>query len=231
MVEPLSSLLLAGLVFLGSHVLISSTPLRGSLRDSLGEGGYLALYSGLAAVTLGWFATAYARAPSIAVWTPPSWAHVVPVALMPFACVLLVAGLATRNPTAVGQERQARVDDPAPGILRITRHPVMWSFGLWGIGHLAVNGDAASIVLFGLLTVLALGGTVLIDRRKRLALGTDWSRLAEVTSNLPLAAVVAGRTRITWREIGVAPVLAGLLLYGVLMLAHPYFTGMPIIPP
>jgi uncharacterized membrane protein len=224
-------LLLAGLVFLGSHVLISSTPLRGSLRDSLGEGGYLGLYSGLAAVTLGWFITAFVRAPVIVVWQPPLWTHFVPVVLMPIAAVLLVGGLVTRNPTAVGQERAARADDPAPGILRITRHPVMWAFGLWSLSHLAANGEAAAIIFFGLLAALALGGTRLIDRRKRLALGTDWSRLAEVTSNLPFAALITGRTRLSPREIGLAPILAGLLLYAVLFLAHPYIIGVPVILP
>src|SRR6202034_3330707 len=182
----------------------------------------LGLYSGLAAVTLGWFVTAFVRAPLVLVWEPPGWTHFIPVALMPIASVLLIAGLATRNPTAVGQERRAREDDPAPGILRITRHPVMWGFGLWGLGHLAANGDAAGMVFFGLLTLLALGGTLLIDRRKRLALGTDWSRFAEVTSNLPFAAILAGRSRLSLREVGVAPVLGGLLLYGVLFLAHSY---------
>lgn len=231
MLAPIASLLLAGLVFLGSHVLISSTPLRGSLRDSLGEGGYLGLYSGLAAATLGWFIVSFVRAPVIPVWDPPFWTHYLPVALMPVSAILLVGGLTTRNPTAVGQERRAREDDPAPGILRVTRHPVMWAFGLWGLSHLAANGDAAAIVFFGLLTVLALGGTVLIDRRKRLALGTDWSRLAEVTSNLPFAAILAGRTRVSPREIGLAPVLAGLLLYAVLFLAHRYIAGMPVILP
>lgn len=231
MLAPLMSLILAGLVFLGSHVLISSTPLRGSLRDSLGEGGYLGLYSGLAAVTLGWFIIAFVRAPLVMVWEPPLWTHFIPVALMPIASVLLVTGLATRNPTAVGQERRAREDNPAPGILRITRHPVMWGFGLWGLSHLVANGDGAGIVFFGLLSALALGGTLLIDRRKRLALGTDWSRLAEVTSNLPCAALIAGRTRVSLREIGVAPILAGLLLYAVLFLAHRYIVGMPIILP
>ena len=231
MLAPIASLLLAGLVFLGSHVLISSTPLRGSLRDSLGEGGYLGLYSGLAAVTLGWFIVSFVRAPMIPVWDPPLWTHYLPVALMPVAAVLLVGGLTTRNPTLVGQERRAREDDPAPGILRVTRHPVMWTLGLWGLSHLAANGDAAAIVFFGLLTVLALGGTVLIDRRKRLALGTDWSRLAEVTSNLPFAAILAGRTRVSLREIGLAPVVAGLLLYAVLFLAHRYIAGMPVILP
>jgi len=231
MLAPLMSLILAGLVFLGSHVLISSTPLRGSLRDSLGEGGYLGLYSGLAAVTLGWFIIAFVRAPLVMVWEPPLWTHFIPVALMPIASVLLVTGLATRNPTAVGQERRAREDDPAPGILRITRHPVMWGFGLWGLGHLAANGDEAGMIFFGLLTVLALGGTVLIDRRKRLALGTDWPRFAEVTSNLPFAALVAGRSKVSLHEIGVAPVVAGLLLYAVLFLAHPYLTGLPVVLP
>lgn len=231
MLAPISSLLLAGFVFLGSHVLISSTPLRGSLRESLGEGGYLGLYSGLAAVTLGWFIVSFARAPIVPVWDPPLWTHYLPVASMPIAGILLVAGLATRNPTAVGQERRAREDDPAPGILRITRHPVMWAFGLWGLSHLAANGDAAGMVFFGLLTLLALGGTLLIDRRKRLALGTDWSRLAEVTSNLPFAAILTGRTRVSLREIGLAPVVAGLLLYAVLFLAHRFIVGMPVLLP
>ena len=79
--------------------------------------------------------------------------------------------------------------------------------------------------------MLALGGTLLIDRRKRLALGTDWPRFAEVTSNLPFAALLAGRSKVSLREIGVAPVLAGLLLYGVLFLAHPYITGLPVVLP
>ena len=231
MIGPFYTLLLSGVVFLGSHILISSTPLRGTLRESLGEGGYLGLYSVLAAVTLGWFIAAFIRAPTMPVWLPPLWTHWIPVLTMPLASILLVGGIATRNPTAVGQERRAREDDPAPGILRITRHPVMWGIGLWGIGHLAANGDAAAIIFFGLLTLLALGGTRLIDRRKRLALGTDWSRLAEVTSNLPFAALVTGRTRLRLSEIGIAVPLAGLLLYAVLFLAHPLITGLPVILP
>ncbi|HVJ52818.1 MAG TPA: NnrU family protein [Aliidongia sp.] len=231
MIETLHSLVLAGVIFLGSHVLISSTPLRGTLRDSLGEGGYLGLYSMLAAVTLGWFVVAFIRAPAIPVWQPPLWTHWITIALLPIASILMVGSFATRNPTAVGQERRAREDDPAPGLLRVTRHPQMWGIGLWGIGHLAANGDAAGIVFFGFITLLALGGSFLIDRRKRLALGTDWPRFAEVTSNIPFLALLAGRTKLRPGEIGVAPVLAGLLLYAVLLLAHPLFTGVPVIVP
>lgn len=229
--ESLGTLLLSGLVFLASHVLISSTPLRGSLRQSLGEGGYLLLYSALAAAALGWFVSAFLRAPIVPVWQPPLWTHLVPVVVMPWALILLVGGLATRNPTTVGQERSARADDPAPGLLRVTRHPVQWAIGLWALSHLAANGDAAAMLFFGGLALLSLGGTLLIDRRKRLALGTDWPRLEEVTSNLPLAALLAGRTKIRLGEIGLAPFLAGLLLYAVVFMIHGTIAGQPVLLP
>jgi len=151
--------------------------------------------------------------------------------VMPLATILLVAGYSTRNPTAVGMERSARADDPAPGILSVTRHPVMWAIGLWAVAHLIANGDLSSLLFFGTLATLALGGTVLIDRKKQLALGSNWPRLAQVTSNLPFVALLAGRTKLRWREIGVLRVAAGLLLYAVLYLAHPIITGLPIMVP
>jgi uncharacterized membrane protein len=78
---------------------------------------------------------------------------------------------------------------------------------------------------------LALGGSLMIDRKKQLALGGNWSRLAEVTSNLPFAALFAGRTRLRWSEIGLLRIIAGLLLYAVLYLAHPIITGLPVMIP
>ena len=231
MVKGLLSLVIAGLAFCGTHVLLSSTRLRGSLRDQLGERGFLAVYSVTSLVIFAWFVAAYAGAPTIVLWPRRQWTALVAVSVMPLATILLVAGYSTRNPTAVGMERSARADDPAPGILRLTRHPVMWAIGLWAIGHVIANGDLASLLFFGSLAALALGGTVLIDRKKQLALGSNWSRLAEVTSNLPFAALVAGRTGLHWRDIGVLRIAAGLLLYAVLYLAHPIITGLPVMVP
>jgi uncharacterized membrane protein len=223
------SLAAAGVAFCGSHVLLSSTWLRGSLRDQLGERGFLALYSVTGLVTFAWFVTAFVRAPRLVLWPSLPWLTLIPVAVMPLATILLVAGYSTRNPTAVGMERSARADDPAPGIMRVTRHPVMWAIGLWAAAHLLANGNLAAIMFFGALAALAFGGTVLIDRKKRLALGSDWPRLAGVTSNLPFAALLARRTGLRWGEIGVLRILAGLLLYAVLYLAHPIFAGVPIV--
>jgi uncharacterized membrane protein len=227
----LLSLVIAGVAFCGSHVLLSSTRLRGSLRDQLGERGFLAVYSLTSLVIFAWFVAAYSAAPTIVLWPKQRWAALVPVSVMPFASILLVAGYSTRNPTAVGMERSARADDPAPGILRVTRHPVLWAIGLWASSHVIANGDLSSVVFFGLLAALAFGGTVLIDRKKQLALGSNWSRLAEVTSNVPFAALVAGRTGLRWRDIGFLRIAAGLLLYAVLYLAHPIITGLPVMVP
>ena len=231
MTGNLLPLVAAGLAFCGSHVALSSTAWRGALRDQLGERGFLVIYSLVAAATLAWFIDAYAEAPTIVLWTPRRWTALVPVMVMPFAAILLVAGYSTRNPTAVGMERSAAADDPAPGILRVTRHPILWAIGLWGLSHTVANGDLASVLFFGALACLALGGTVLIDRKKRLALGSNWTRLAEVTSNLPFAALIAGRTRPRWREIGVLRLVAGILLYAVLFRAHAIFAGVPVVVP
>ena len=229
--RALLSLVIAGVAFCGSHILLSSTRLRGSLRDQLGERGFLAVYSLTSLVIFAWFVAAYSAAPMIALWPRQRWTALVPVSVMPLATILLVAGYSTRNPTAVGMERSARLDDPAPGILCVTRHPVMWAIGLWAGSHLIADGDLSSVLFFGSLAALALGGTVLIDRKKQLALGSNWSRLTEVTSNLPFAALLAGRTKLRWRDIGFLRIAAGLLLYAVLFLAHPKIAGLPVVIP
>jgi len=225
------SLVIAGIAFCGSHVLLSSTRLRGSLRDQLGERGFLAVYSLTSLAVFAWFVAAYSAAPTIVLWPRERWTALIPVTVMPLATILLVTGYSTRNPTAVGMERLARADDPAPGILSVTRHPVMWAIGLWAVAHLIANGDLSSVLFFGSLAGLALGGTVLIDRKKQLALGSNWPRLAQITSNLPFAALLAGRTKLHWRDIGILRIAAGLLLYAVLYLAHPIITGLPVMVP
>jgi uncharacterized membrane protein len=231
MSRALIGLVVAGLAFAGSHVMLSSTRLRGSLRDQLGENGFLAIYSLVALATFAWFVAAFAAAPRTVLWPTARWLALAPVMVMPFAAILLVAGYSTPNPTAVAMERRARSDDPAPGILSITRHPVMWAIGLWAIAHLMASGTVRGVVFFALFALLSLGGTVLIDRKKRLALGSDWTRLAQVSSNIPFAALLAGRTRLRWRQIGLLRIIAGLLLYAVLYRAHPIITGLPVIIP
>lgn len=44
------------------------------------------------------------------------------------------------------------------------RHPMMWGMVIWAGAHLLVNGDSASVVLFGGLAVWALVQMVLANR-------------------------------------------------------------------
>src|SRR5471030_301169 len=100
MAGSFASLVIAGLAFYGSHVLVSSTRLRGNLREQLGERGYLALYSLVALATFAWFVVAYAQAPTLPLWGFARWTAFVPIVVMPIAAILLIAGYTVPNPTA-----------------------------------------------------------------------------------------------------------------------------------
>src|SRR5215831_7575595 len=63
--KGLLSLIIAGGAFCGSHILLSSTRLRGSLRDQLGERGFLVVYSLTSLVIFAWFVAAYSAAPTM----------------------------------------------------------------------------------------------------------------------------------------------------------------------
>jgi len=221
--DPIAHLVLATLVFLGAHF-VSSTPLRRALAGALGERAYVGVYAVGALATIAWMIWAYGKAPFQPLWQAPGL-RLAPLVVMPFALILIAAGGMTRNPTAVMQETALKANEPARGIVRVTRHPIMWGILLWAAVHILARGDLASLVFFGGFLVLAALGTVLIDARKADALGEDWQRFADVTSNAPFGAIVNGRNRFSFREIGWKRVGAGLALYVLLLVAHSYLFG------
>lgn len=214
-------LLLATVAFLGLHVL-PSTPLRALAVRLIGEGPYLGLFSLLSAAGLAWMSVAYGRAPMEALWPAQ---HFVPVFVLPLAFVLLACGLLARNPTLAGQAGVLKRGDAARGILRVTRHPVMWAIMLWAGAHMLAVGSLRSVVFFGGLLLLAAAGTTLQDARKAKALGEDWQRFAASTSNIPFVAIAQGRTRLVWQEIGWWRPAVGLVLFGVVLTLHPWLFG------
>jgi uncharacterized membrane protein len=220
--DPTAQLVVATAAFIATHF-VPSTPLRAALVGRIGERAYLGLYSLVALVTLVWMARAFVHAPLQPLW--PGLRHL-PSAVMPFAFILLACGLLERNPTAVMQEGLLKSADPARGMIRVTRHPVMWSFMLWSGAHVLARGELNSTVFFGGFLLLAALGTVLIDRRKAARLGEDWKRFAAVTSNLPFVAIVQGRNRLAWREIGWWRPLVGLATFAVVFPLHPWLFGV-----
>ena len=210
----MGSLVIATAAFLATHF-AASTPLRGKLVAAVGEWPYRGLYSLVAFATLAWMIRAYAGAEHDHLWTGP---RTPPFVAMPFAFVLLACGY-RRNPTMVGADRLLKGEQPARGIIRITRHPIMWAIMLWAASHLVARGDLKAVVFFGGFLVLAALGTVLVDARKKS--NPDWERFAAVTSNVPFVAVAQGRNRIVWREIGWLRPALGVLAYFAVLYIHP----------
>lgn len=226
-------MLLASVVFLATHLGISSTALRGRMVAALGERGYLGVYSLIALVTLGYLIWVYASLPRLPyLWLPSQALYLVPKLVMPVAAILLVGGFMVRNPTAVGQERSlpegTDADVLTRGLTRVTRHPFQWAVVLWAGAHLIANGDGVSVIFFGTFLILGLVGGVLIDRKKQASLGAGWQPFAAVTSNVPFAAIAAGHNRLVLKEL-IAPILVGLVTYVGLFLVHPWLSGVRLV--
>mgnify|MGYP001627793604 CR=1 FL=1 len=88
----------------------------------------------------------YRAAPFVDVWYPPSWAVHLNNLMVLIAIYMM---------------------SPAPKkgrLLSGMRHPMLAGFSLWAVAHLLVNGDLASVILFGGLLAWALAEMVVINR-------------------------------------------------------------------
>ncbi len=220
------SLVLAAVFFLGIHVFVSGTGLRGVIVGTTGEKGFRALFSILSLVGIVWLCRAYGQTGEVELWGDVGWFHPVAFILMIVAFLFVGIGLTTPSPTVSGGESQLDRDQPAEGILRITRHPFLWGVAIWAFVHLVVNGDAASIVLFGSFLVLALVGPPLIDAKRRATCGDKWDRFAAVTSSVPFAAILQGRNSLKLGELGRWRIAVGLVLWIVFLRAHEWLFGV-----
>jgi uncharacterized membrane protein len=139
--------------------------------------------------------------------------------------VFFVGAFTVPNPTAVGGERALAAEQPARGMLRITRHPFLWAIMLWSGSHLIVNGNVPALFLFGSLLLTAAVGSADIDRRRASNGGAKWRRFAAVTSNLPFAAIFSGRNRLALREL-LPPLVLGLIVAAVVIYLHKGWFGL-----
>jgi len=222
-------LLVAAVLFVGSHFFLSSSGLRTKLVERLGEKGFRTAYSILATLLLIWMVFAYRAAPDIHLWYPMPLVIEVPLIVMPFALLFLVCGLTQPNPTSALPGGRLPPERPAPGILAVTRHPVLWAFGLWALSHLIASGELGALILFASIAFLALYGTRVLDEKKRQSWSAeDWQRFSAATSNLPFAAMATSRNQWRMKEITWWRLIVTALLYVALILLHTY-AGVPVV--
>ncbi len=226
-------LVAAAAVFLLIHLLVSGTRLRDTITGAIGDGPYMGLFSLASIAALVWLGVAYAAArhgPDPAYWAATPATKWVQLGVTFVAFMLAVPGLLTPNPTSVRQEATLDKPDAVRGMLRVTRHPFLWGVALWAAGHLMVNGDVASFVLFGSLLALAVFGTFSIDAKRRRMLGAKWDDFARQTSNIPFAAIATGRQRFALSEAGWWRLAIAVILWGAMVGAHPLLFGVSTFP-
>jgi uncharacterized membrane protein len=230
----MTSLIAAAAYFVLLHLHVSGTRVRDALTGRIGQGPYMGLFSLASIAGLVWLAIAFGQARGEA-WNAAYWSltpatRYVQIGLQLLAMLLIVPGLATPNPTSVRQEGALDRPDVVKGMLRITRHPFLWGVAIWAAGHLLVNGERASLVLFGSMLLLALFGTSSIDAKRKRALGAKWDVFAAQTSNVPFAAIASGRQRLSLGEIGWWRIALAVAIWAVLLWAHPLLFGVRALP-
>jgi uncharacterized membrane protein len=143
------NLLITGLViWVAVHLMPALFPgLKLSLKDKLGEGGYMGLFSlgvlaGLGCIIMGW----RSAQPSL-VYLPPAGLQMLALPLMFIAFLLFISA-----------KRNTRIK-------RLLPHPQLTSLIVWSVAHLGANGDTRSLVLFGGLGCWAIVEIILISRR------------------------------------------------------------------
>ena len=229
----MTSLWAASAFFLAIHLVVAGTALRGAIIGLISERAWLASFSILSLIGIVWLSMAYNEAvlgPNPLYWAPPLWTlHLSPIVVL-IAALFVVIGVTTPNPTSVGAEELARNPDTVKGMLRITRHPFLWGVTIWALWHILINGDQASVIFFGTFALLAVLGTFSIDDKKRKKLGDDWTGFASRTSNLPFAAIIAGRNQLKIGELGWWRILLALVIFGGAFYGHLWAFGVSPVP-
>jgi uncharacterized membrane protein len=224
----LPHLIIAIGIFLATHVALAENPVRRIFVRAVGERPFAWGYGAIAVLQLIWIGQAVESAPVVRYWEPPAWAAAVPLLVMPLALLFLVCGFTQNNPTAsLASGRLARRE--VTGILAVTRNPVMWGLGLWSLAHLAVVAEVAETLRYAAFAALALLFLPRIEAKQRAKWGeVAWTDFTARSSNIPFVAMVQGRARLHWREIGGVRLAVTVALYVALLLwLHPKIAGVP----
>lgn len=230
----MNMLLAAAAVFLAIHFLVSGTRLRDGIVGVIGEGPYMGLFSLASLGAIVWLVISFNHAQAggndaLLYNLGAGVTHLaIPVVLLAF--LIGVPGLFTPNPTSVRQKSVATKPDAVRGIVAVTRHPFLWGVVIWSAMHLALNGDEASVILFGTFFILSLLGPLSIDAKRKRKMGAAWDSFAARTSNVPFAAVLSGRARLNWSELLDWRMAVAVLLFAVVLFGHARVIGVSPFP-
>jgi uncharacterized membrane protein len=182
-------LILGMAVFMAVHLLPTFVELRQRLIGWKGRTVYTIGYSCAAMVGLLMIIFGKSQAVLVPVWDAPDWAYQLVPILMLVALILLPAAYMPTN------------------LKRLIRHPFLTGVALWALSHLLVNGDLASIILFG-----GFGAFALFDMWSSNRRGAEKS-----TTKVPI-----------YRDV--ALLFVGVVAFSIILHLHPYLFGVSAIP-
>lgn len=209
-------------LFALSHVVLSSNPLRPRAVRLLGERLYQGLYSLVAFAIFVPLVLVYAgnkhAGPLLWYFEPNLAIDIITRIGNTIAVMLAVAGIFRPSPSGVTGTPTRR----PRGVQRITRHPLFMGFVLWALVHLLVNGFASDVAFFGGFVVFGLLGSWHQDHRQKALPDGAYAKFCELSPFLPFT---RGGILKGLREIGVVPIVVGLLAAGLLRYFHAVLFG------
>lgn len=155
-------------LFFSAHTFSMFRVQRGELVARLGALPYRGLYSVVSLAGFVMLVIGYGDAPRTAIWLPPAGLRHVTMLLMVPVFVLLVAAY-------VPGHIKARVGNP-----------MLLALKTWAFAHLLVNGDLASMLLFGSFLAWSVADLIAVKRTGRSSVVADPRLVFDVV------AVVAG---------------------------------------
>lgn len=220
----------ASVIFLVTHALPARPAIRTRLTGLIGRRAYLTLYSLVSLALLVWLIMAAGRAPYVGFWSWTLELAWLANCLMAIALWLAVCGAAIGNPFSLGGLAGKTYDAARPGILAVTRHPLLLALVLWSLAHLTINGDLAHILLFGSMGAFSLIGVLAMELRARKRAEAQWRQVSAGTSLLPFSALMTGQALwsglLSWRLLIVPAVWAAIVV-----LHRPLLGVSPLPPP
>jgi uncharacterized membrane protein len=102
-------------------------------------------------------------------------------------------------------------------VLRITRHPMMWAFGLWAAVHLTILAMPKALVFDGAIILLALAGSAAQDAKKAGQMGEHWHDWTAQTAFVPFTRGLA--------YPGTVALVGGTVLFFLATWLHPVPAG------
>lgn len=215
------------LMFGATHISGSSIPVRNFFISRIGRLGFKALYSLVALATFIPLCYFYFnnRNAGLLVYQPGYFSKLAAHFIMLAAFIVLLQALVTPNPLTTLAELSGREIHSGRGILRITRHPQNFAFGLFGLAHMIATPYIGDWLFFGGFIVYGVLSGIHQDRRLLRTGGSAVRQFLADTSAVPFAAVMKGKQRLGLNEYHPPALAAAVVLFILIRLLHPVLFG------